>query len=321
ITLEQAYRRTTAMNSSIWLQACDGSILQVEEEVAMFSPTICREVLENSMGLTKNYAISLPQRVSKPVLRSFDEKFIRIDTESLCELTAAADSLQLKPLADLTSQALAGMIEGNTPEEIGETFNLLDDDTEQEKLEPLINIVDYPQIRLLNRFYARKRKELKEKEKQTNAEVEAERVEDERSVDDLLSFINGGGEDSKVVKAPKNKKRNRKRKHEPKEPCTNNGKDMKEADAHHPSPLLKGEISVSSSQPSKFLDLVDDIDDNELDPAMKDEIDKEVEEFARRLNLDWPKRMQEILSSGQEGRLAPIFLNGNASLRRCPSRL
>ncbi|KAI3832262.1 hypothetical protein MKX03_011977 [Papaver bracteatum] len=302
------------MNSSIWLQACDGSILQVEEEVAMFSPTICREVLENRMGLTKNYAISLPQRVSKPV---FDEKFIRIDTESLCELTAAADSLQLKPLVDLTNRALAGMIDGKKPDEIRETFNLPDDLTEEEKLEPLINIVDYPQIRLLNRLYARKRKELKEKEKQTNAEVELKQVEDERPVDDLLSFINGGGKDSKVVKSPKHKKRNRKRKHEPKDPCTNNGKAMKEADTH-PSALLNGEMSISSSQTSKFLDLVDDIDDDELDPAMKEEIDKEVEEFARRLDLDWPKRMQEILSSGQEGRLAPILLNETVPLEEMP---
>lgn len=36
---------------------------------------------------------------------------------------------------------------------------------QEEKLEPLKNITDDPRIRLLNRLYARKRKELKEKEK------------------------------------------------------------------------------------------------------------------------------------------------------------
>lgn len=46
---------------------------------------------------------------------------------------------------------------------------------------------------------------------------------------------------------------------------------------------------------------------------------REVEDFARRLNSDWPERMQEILSLGQEGRLTPISVNGNGSLRRCPS--
>lgn len=35
----------------------------------------------------------------------------------------------------------------------------------EEKLEPLRNITDDPRIRLLNRLYARKRKELKERQK------------------------------------------------------------------------------------------------------------------------------------------------------------
>jgi hypothetical protein len=97
--------------------------------------------------------------------KSFDEKFVRIDTERLCELTSAADSLQLKPLVDLTSRALARIIEGKTPEEIRDIFHLPDDLTEEEKLEPLKNINDDPRIRLLNRLYAKKRKELQERQK------------------------------------------------------------------------------------------------------------------------------------------------------------
>lgn len=62
--------------------------------------------------------------------KSFDEKFVKTDTKRLCELASAADSLQLKPLVDLTSRALARMIEGKTPEEIRETFHLPDDLTE-----------------------------------------------------------------------------------------------------------------------------------------------------------------------------------------------
>jgi hypothetical protein len=114
-----------------------------------------------------------------------------MDTKRLCELTSAADSLQLKPLVDLTSRALARIIEGKTPEEIREIFHLPDDLTEvfgacanyllrkffilydcnidsvvqEEKLEPLKNITDDPRIRLLNRLYAKKRKELKERER------------------------------------------------------------------------------------------------------------------------------------------------------------
>ena len=53
-----------------------------------------------------------------------------MDTKQLCELTSVADSLQLKPLVDLTSRTLARIIEGKSPEEIREIFNLPDDLTE-----------------------------------------------------------------------------------------------------------------------------------------------------------------------------------------------
>ena len=47
----------------------------------------------------------------------FDDKFVRLDTRRLCELTSAADALDMKPLVDLTSKALARLIEGKTPEQ------------------------------------------------------------------------------------------------------------------------------------------------------------------------------------------------------------
>lgn len=325
------------MKSYIWLQTADGSIQQVEEEVAMFCPMICREILQTGMGSSKNYAISLPQRVNPAVLglildycrfhqvpgrsnkerKTFDEKFIRMDTKKLCELTSAADSLQLKPLVDLTSRALARIIEGKTPEEIRETFHLPDDLTEEEKLEPLRNITDDPRIRLLNRLYARKRKELKDREKLKNVEVEEERV-DQRSVDDLLTFINGGNGDSKGVKTNKNKKKNRRRKDPTKDSSNNvNGSHNKELEAL--SSTFQDESRPSSSsnlQDCASLEFDDGDVDDDLDPAMKEQLDREVEDFARRLNSDWPERMQEILSLGQERRLAPINMNGNGSARR-----
>ncbi|XP_042489221.1 SKP1-like protein 21 isoform X2 [Macadamia integrifolia] len=346
---EMAIIKPEVMKSYIWLQTADGSIQQVEEEVAMFCPMICQEIVQTGMGSSKNYAISLPQRVNPSILslildycrfhqlpgrsnkerKSFDEMFIRIDTKRLCELTSAADSLQLKPLVDLTSRALARMIEGKTPEEIRETFHLPDDLTEEEKLEPLRNTADDLRIRLLNRLYARKRKELKEKEKMKNVEVEEEHV-DERSVDDLLSFINGGDGGSKGVRAPRHKKKNRRRKDHLNPSSNNLNQNHKEMDGLTSACRKEDEsgnvFMVSRSKPAKlpvsddgFSPKVefDDCDiDDELDPAMKEEIDREVEDFARRLNSDWPERMQEILSLGQERRLGLISMNGNGSLQR-----
>ncbi|XP_076948680.1 SKP1-like protein 21 [Bidens hawaiensis] len=341
------------MKSYIWLQTADGSIQQVEQEVAIFCPFICHEI-HAGMGSSKTYPISFPARVNPVTLslildycrfhqvpgrsnkerKSFDEKFIRMDTNRLCELTSAADSLQLKPLVDLTSRALARMIEGKTPEEIRETFHIPDDLTEEEKLEPLKNITDDPRIRLLNRLYARKRKELKEKEKLKNIEVETEHVDD-RSVDELLSFINGENGDSKEVKTAKNKKKNRRRKNQQKNVspvCTNsntssslnngakesNGISSVSRDDRvkggHCLPNISELLKLQDSEDDRFA-LDDDFDDCDIgdgiDPEIKEQIDREVEDFARRLNSDWPERVQELLSLGQERRPSLYSINGN----------
>ncbi|KAJ6843102.1 SKP1-like protein 21 isoform X2 [Iris pallida] len=343
---EMAIIKPEAMKSYIWLECADGSIQQVEEEVAMFCPMICREIVQKGMGSSKNYAISLPERVNPSSLslildycrfhqtpgrsnkerKLFDEKFVKTDTKRLCELASASDSLQLKPLVDLTSRALARMIEGKTPEEIRETFHLPDDLTEEEKLEPLKNTTDDPRIRLLNRLYAKKRKELQERQKLKDVEIEEVRV-DERSVDDLLSFINGDG-DSKGIKAAKQKKKNRRRKDQLKNPCRCEDKTLKKdvvslsagyRDAGTNFSPTHCRTSIRQSAEDEFASKVefDDADiDDELDPAMKEELDREVEDFARRLNFDWPERMQEILSLGQERRVVPNLMSGNGSIRR-----
>ncbi|XP_073278059.1 SKP1-like protein 21 isoform X2 [Primulina huaijiensis] len=348
------------LKAYVWLQTSDDSIQQVEQEVAMFCPFIRHEI-HYGMGSSKNHPISLPSRVNPPILnlildycrfhqipgrsnkerKYFDEKFVRMETKRLCELTAAADSLQLKPLVDLTSRALARVIEGKSPEEIREIFHLPDDLTEEEKLEPIKNTMDDPRIRLLNRLYARKRKELKEREIQRNVEVEEEHA-DERSVDDLLSFINGGEGDSKGTRNSKNKKKNRRRKdHQRSIPsnctttsngtyCTGNVVDMnnevKICFSFRSNPSRNGDPLANHFNVMKLPvigddrlvpeDEFDDCDlDDDIDPALKEKIDREVADFARRLNSDWPERMQEILSLGQERRPPPLMNNGNGSLR------
>ncbi|KAJ8900449.1 hypothetical protein K2173_025226 [Erythroxylum novogranatense] len=350
--VDMAVIKPEMMKSYVWLQTTDGSIQQVEQEVAMFCPFICHEVLQKGMGSSKSYAICLPQRVNPAMLslvldycrfhqvpgrsnkerKSFDEKFIRMDTKRLCELTSAADSLQLKPLVDLTSRALARIIEGKTPEEIREIFHLPDDLTEEEKLEPLKNTTDDPRIRLLNRLYAKKRKELREREKLKIVEAEEERVDD-RSVDELLSFINGGNGDSKVLKTSKNKKKRRRRKDQQKNASHSEVAETDERESNGLHPMchdteLDDEFRPSSSGASKLQDGEDDIFapkvefddvDDEIDPALKEKIDREVEDFARRLNSVWPERMQELLSFGQERRPVHFAVNGNGTLRRCGS--
>lgn len=64
--------------------------------------------------------------------KQYDERLVKMETKRLCELTSAADSLEMRPLVDITSRGLARLIEGKSPEEIREAFNLPDDLTEEE---------------------------------------------------------------------------------------------------------------------------------------------------------------------------------------------
>lgn len=57
----------------------------------------------------------------------FDERFVKLDSRRLCELTSAADALHLQALVELTSKALARLIEGKSADEIRAAFQLPDD--------------------------------------------------------------------------------------------------------------------------------------------------------------------------------------------------
>ena len=249
----------------------------------------------------------------------FDEKFVRLDTRRLCELASAANSLDMKPLGDLTSRALARMIEGKTPEQIREIFHLPDDLTEEEKLEPVKMMTDDPRIRLLNRLYARKRKELQEKKllksNATDSPTEKQ-VEDERSVEELVSFIDG---ENKIKVGKPKKKKNRRKKGQSDDSnatvvsrlqadATNEAVGV-ELDTEKTVQELGGSIPRAREATYTTLDHHDRVlrhqdnifeegnfDDDGLDPVLKEIVDREVEDFARRLNSDWLKRTQEILT-------------------------
>ncbi|KAK9831611.1 hypothetical protein WJX74_002556 [Apatococcus lobatus] len=245
----------------LWVQTTDGEVKEVEGEMTalLFRNESMRSDYNKGKGREQSKPVQLPKQVTPDTLKLlleycqfhraagrsdkerklFDEKFIKLDTNRLCELTSAADSLELKQLVELTSKALAKMIEGKSPEEIRETFHLPDDLTEEEKLEPVKNWQDDRRIRLLNRLYAKKRKALAEqkaklRQAQNNQAGHQEQLEgaeallqspqillslpesaasaqDNRSVEELLSFI-GGQDESGKSKAKSKKKKKSKRK-------------------------------------------------------------------------------------------------------------
>lgn len=201
------------VNDCIWVQSADGSMTRsVSKDFLTLVPWCNKEMLQGR-GATAKHPCILPRQITPETLqviscyvdfhsapgrsdkerKQYDEKLVKMDTKRLCELTSAADSLEMRPLVDITSRGLARLIEGKSPEEIREAFNLPDDLTEEEKLEPVKNLINDPRIRLLNRLYAKKRRELHTKK------IEAKKISDEqvklqdsRPLEELLSFIEMG---------------------------------------------------------------------------------------------------------------------------------
>ncbi|GKD59910.1 SKP1-like protein 21 isoform X3, partial [Tanacetum coccineum] len=215
-----------SMKSYIWLQTADGLTQQVEQDVALFCPFI-RHTMQTSSGSSKTPPVALPETVSSTILgaildhcqfhhlpgrsklelKYFNEKFIRVHRESLTELLTSAKSLQMTELVDLICRPFVKLVETSTDEEIRQAFGLPDDMTEEDKWTPIQINTDNSEVRLFNTLCARKRKEIKQKAMMKNAEVEAPRV-DNRSIDELMSFINGENEGHKETKSSKSKNKN-----------------------------------------------------------------------------------------------------------------
>ncbi|KAF3571968.1 hypothetical protein F2Q69_00062365 [Brassica cretica] len=146
--------------------------------------------------------------------------------------------------------------------------------------------------------------------------IEVEERVDERSVDDLLSFING--RDHKVVNTSTSKKKNKKRKEHKNGTCKVSNKDShnlhsKQRSVDETSSSLGGVSNLHNIEDdifSKKAEFEDGYIDDEIDPALKEMLDREVEDFARRLNSSW------VLSVGQERQPVHFSINGNGDTRR-----
>jgi flagellar biosynthesis GTPase FlhF len=207
------------LTGSIAVETNDGTIMEVEKQIAFLSP-----VLQMDWDPTQPERPVLLHKVSADALRriveycrfhlapghsikerkNFNKAFMRIETARLCELASASHYLDLQSLIDLTCRALAKHIQGKNPEEIRETFNLPDDLTEEEKVAPIEFGTEDARVRMLNSLYARKRKELAQAKELAQLLESGEATagastggvrEDTRSVDELLSFIEGGDAD------------------------------------------------------------------------------------------------------------------------------
>ena len=203
-----AISETAVLQGSVFVETNDGEILEIEKEIAFLSPflqlgfdpdepdtpILLQKVSADAMDRVCEYCrFHLAPGHSIKERKNFNKAFMKIDTARLCELASASHYLDLKSLIDLTCRALAKHIQGKNPEEIRETFNLPDDLTEEEKVAPIEFGTEDSRVRMLNSLYARKRKELAEAKllEDGGGQRSTAPLEDTRSVDDLLSFIEG----------------------------------------------------------------------------------------------------------------------------------
>ena len=67
------------------------------------------------------------------VVQQWYATFVDVEQSILFELILAANFMDIKPLLDLTCATIASMIKGKTPEEIRQTFNIVNDFTPEEE--------------------------------------------------------------------------------------------------------------------------------------------------------------------------------------------
>jgi len=132
--------------------------------------------------------------------KTWDVDFVQVKQSVLCELASASYYLDIKPLVNLTSRAIATQISGKTSEEIRETFCNIN----YEVYAPVFASSLAVRCRLQRKINRKKQEEEKER-------LPSEGTDDSRSVDDLLQFIdnskkNKPNEKKKAKKAKKARK-------------------------------------------------------------------------------------------------------------------
>ncbi|GLU02722.1 hypothetical protein SLE2022_199620 [Rubroshorea leprosula] len=96
----------------------------VEEEINSWA--------DESVEVHENTLRDLIRAVEEDI-KNWDAEFVKVDQNTLFDLILATNYLNIKPLLDLTCQAVADKIKGKNPEEIRKTLNLEKDFTPEEE--------------------------------------------------------------------------------------------------------------------------------------------------------------------------------------------
>jgi len=280
---------------------------EAEDEVVIGLHDVKTSTLKRVMEYCRFHSsVNLSEKEKK----SWNTNFVQIEQSALCELASASYYLDIKPLVNLTSRAIATQVSGKSTEEIRETFYNINADLYSSHFSPRYR---------LQKKVNRKKQELPKAPLQPQ--------EDCRDVDELLSFINNGSttpQKSQKQKERKKRKRERRREKE-RELRKQNSEDSDREKTRHVTDddeeeeeeykrngvVLKSQHHDKRKNDSRqasreFLERFTETDprseefeeifareDEFLDPEFKARVDREVEE--------WRKKLEKINNKSNQG--------------------
>lgn len=143
----------------ITLESRDKVQIQVQKKVACMSalvktmvegdtdekviplPNVRSAVLQKIITYLRYHVNNPTREIEKPLksanmaenVPQWDADFVDIEQDLLFDLILAVNYMDIKPLLDLTCAKVASMIKGKKPEQIRQTFNIVNDFTPEEE--------------------------------------------------------------------------------------------------------------------------------------------------------------------------------------------
>nr|XP_017245454.1 PREDICTED: SKP1-like protein 21 [Daucus carota subsp. sativus] len=216
-----------AAKCTVWLQSAEGDMIELESDLCWLSPVLSH-LLNCGVGFSRSNPICLPPKVAAEGMKLFKDyfqfinesnrsaeecdlfvyEFVKKDTPTLLKLGHAANYLQLEGAVDTICDALAQNIGKNSGDVKKDFIKYFEKCAKGQVLQPQENLNCDSRIRNSNKLLGKQKKDIKDLEnvKKAEGKDEAHRHE-ERSVDDLISFINGGDGDTKGIGTLKRKKK------------------------------------------------------------------------------------------------------------------
>lgn len=105
-------------------------IMEVEHNILVKVIEFCKHYLDDNMAEIEK---PLKSKEMSAVVSEWYAQYIDIDQQTLFAVILAANYMEIQPLLDLSCAKVATMIKGKSPEEIRQTFNIVNDFTPEEE--------------------------------------------------------------------------------------------------------------------------------------------------------------------------------------------